>query len=272
MATALRERLARQANGGSQLTFNPAFQDEPRLVFVPLNFIEPDPNQPRKNLGDLSELAESIRAQGLIQPLIVEGIALGRYRLIAGERRWVACRQLGLETVPCLVRTVAEHDRLAVQLIENLHRQDLHPLEEARAFHRLLTEFNLTQRDLAQRLGKSLTSINETLRLMELAPAIQADVRTSEHISKSLLLEMAKAPDAATQRALLEKAQAGQLTVRQARNHKQDRFPDVNRPTSCTMVVAEAQVAVQFQQGEATAERVKTALEQALAFCQSPMK
>ncbi|MCX6930765.1 MAG: ParB/RepB/Spo0J family partition protein, partial [Verrucomicrobia bacterium] len=272
MATTLKERLARQAKGGSQLNFDPAFQDEPRLVFVPLNCLEPDPQQPRKNLGDLTELAASIREQGLIQPLIVEAIALGRYRLIAGERRWAASRQVGLETVPCLVRTVAEHARVAVQLIENLHRQNLHPLEEAQAFQRLMTEFNLTQRDLAQRLGKSLTSVNETLRLLELSPALWTDVRTSEQISKSVLLEIAKERDEVTQRALLDKAQAGQLTVREARTQQLDRPPDSKRPTSYTMTVADAQVVIRFQHGKPTPERVKAALEKALASCQSSME
>lgn len=269
MATALRDRLARQATGTSQRTSGPAFQNEPCLVFVPLHCLEPDPEQPRKDLGDLTELAASIREQGLIQPLIVEAIAPGRYRLIAGERRWTACQQVGLETVPCLVRTVAEHARVAVQLIENLHRQNLRPLEEAQAYQRLLTEFNLTQRDLAQRLGKSLSSINETLRLLELAPAIQADVRTSEQISKSLLLEIAKNPDAATQRALLEKAQAGQLTVRQARTQKQDRAAGAPQPASCTIKLADATIVIRFPDGEAVPERVKAALEQALASCPS---
>ena len=264
MATALKERLARQASGESQLNFDPAFQDEPRLVFVPLNCLEPDPQQPRKNLGDLTELAASIREQGLIQPLIVEAIALGRYRLIAGERRWAACRQSGLETVPCLVRTVAEHARLAVQLMENIHRQNLYPLEEAQAFRRLMTEFNLTQRDLAQRLGKSLTSINETLRLLELAPAVQADVRTSEQISKSVLLEIAKEPDAAAQQALLAQAQAGQMTVRQARTQKRNPSAAAPSPTTCTIKLADAQVVIRFQNGVATPERVKAALVQAL--------
>ena len=92
--------------------------------------------------------------------------------------------------------------RLALQLIENLHRQDLHPLEEARAFQRLMHEFNLTQRDLAQRLGQSLRSINETMRPLQLAAAVLANVRTSEQISKSVLLGIAKEPDAASQRAL----------------------------------------------------------------------
>ena len=251
MATALRERLARQANGGSQLHSDPAFQDEPRLVFVPLKCLEPDPNQPRKNLGDLTELVASIREQGLIQPLIVEAIALGRYRLVAGERRFAACRQLGLEAVSCLVRTVAEHARLALQLIENLHRRDLHPLEDARAFQRLRDEFNLTQRELAQRLGKSLSSINETLRLLELAPAVMADVRTSEQIGQPGLLEIAQEPDAATERALWERVQARQLTVRQARTQKQDRPAPATKFARWTIALADAKV-VRWMQSRRT--------------------
>ena len=269
MATALRDRLARQANGEAPSTFRTAFPEEPRLVFVPLTCLEPDPNQPRKNLGDLTELAESIREQGLIHPLVVEALALGRYRIVAGERRFSACRQLGLETVPCLVRTVAEHARLALQLIENLHRQDLQPLEEARAFQRLMGEFNLTQRDLAQRLGKSLGAINQTLRILDLGEDILSAVQTSEHVNKSVLLEIAKEPDASAQRALWEKAQAGQMTVRQARTQKQDQPGSATRVASCTISLADAKVVIRFKHGEATPERVKAALEQALASDQS---
>jgi len=265
MATALKDRLARQARGESQLTFEPALHEETRLVFVPLGCIEPDPNQPRKNLGDLTELAESIREQGLIQPLVVEGIALGRYRLVAGGRRLAACRQLGLETVPCLVRTVAEQSRLALQLIENLHRQNLHPLEEARAFQRLMNEFNLSQRELAQRLGKSLAAVNQTLRILDLGEDILTGVQTSEQVSKSVLLEIAKKPDAATRRAMLVKAQAGQMTVRQARIEKQDRPAPATKTARWTLPLTDATVVVEFGHGEATADRVKAALHQALA-------
>ena len=258
MAPSLRDRLARQANGEAPSTFRTMFPEEPRLVFVPLTCLEPDPNQPRKNLGDLTELAESIREQGLIHPLVVEAVALGRYRIVAGERRFSACRQLGLETVPCLVRTVAEHAR-----------QDLQPLEEARAFRRLMDEFNLTQRNLAQRLGKSLGAINQTLRILDLGEDILSAVQTSEHVNKSVLLEIAKEPDASAQRALWEKAQAGQMTVRQARTQKQDQPGSATRVASCTISLADAKVVIRFGQGEVTPERVKAALEQALASVQS---
>lgn len=137
------DRLARQVAGQTHLSFDPVGRDEPKLVSLACRLIDPDPNQPRRDLGKLDELAESIREHGLINPLVVEPLASGRYRILAGERRFVACRQLGLETVPCIARTVADHARLALQLIENLHRKDLNPLEKARGFKRLMEEFHL---------------------------------------------------------------------------------------------------------------------------------
>ena len=269
MVTALKDRLARQASGEAPSPLKTAFADEPRLVFVPVNCLEADPDQPRKNLGDVTELAASIGEHGLLHPLVVEGIALGRFRIVAGERRFAACRQLGWETIPCLVRTVAEHARLALQLIENIHRQDLLPLEEARAFQRLMDEFNLSQRELAQRLGKSVAAINQTLRLLDLQQDVVADVQTSEQVNKSVLLEIAKEPDASAQRAMWEQAKTGQMTVRQARTRKKGRSTLTKKAALYTIALAEAKVVVHFKKGEATPERVKAALEQALAVVQS---
>ena len=267
MALALKDRLARQAAGETQLNFDPTGRDEPQLVSVPLRLIDPDPHQPRQNLGDLADLALSIREHGVLQPIIVEAKDGGRYQVLTGERRFAACRSLGMETAPCLVRTVVEQSRLALQLIENLHRQDLHPLDEAQAFQRLMDEFNLTQRDLARRLGKSLSSINETLRLLELVPGVLADVRTSEHASKSVLLEIAKEADPLRQQELWKQAQAGQLTVRQARTGKDPAGQP--RAAVCKISLAEATVVVRFKAGQGTPERVRAALEQALQLYQA---
>ena len=267
MATGLKDRLARQVAGQTHLSFDPIGRDEPTLMSLPCRLIDPDPNQPRRDLGKLDELAESIRAQGLIQPLIVEPLATGRYRILVGERRYMACRQLGLETVPCIARTVAAHSRLALQLIENLHRKDLNPVEEARGFQRLMEEFDLSQRDLAQRLGKSLAAVNQTLRILDLGEEILRDVQTSEHATKSLLLEIAKESDPAQQQALWAKAQGGKLTVRGATSIKRRRDPIQPAAPVCTLRLSEATVVVRFQTGEATSERVMAALEQALARC-----
>ena len=265
MAFTLKDRLARQVAGDAQLSFDPTGRDEPRLATLPLSLIDPDPEQPRRDPGDLADLALSIREHGVLQPLIVEAGAGGRYRLLTGERRFTACRSLGLETAPCLVRTVAEHARLALQLIENVQRKDLHPLEEAAAYKRLMDQFNLSQRDLARRVGKSVSSINETLRLLDLQPDLLAGVRTSEHANKSVLLEITKEPDPVRQRQLWTQAQAGQLTVRQARTPKAERPPAKPRAGVVTLQVTEASVVIRFASGEATPERVRAALAEALA-------
>jgi len=269
MATGLKERLARQASGDSDLGFDPLGMDESRLVSIKVELIEPDPNQPRKNLGDVSELAVSIREHGVINPLIVEVAGSGRYRIIAGERRFAACRSLGLQTVPCIVRTVAEQSRLTLQLIENLQRKDLHPVEEARAFKRLMDEFNLTQRELAQRLGKSLAAVNQTLRILDLKAEVLSDVQTSELASKSVLLEIAKESDPARQQALWKQAQTGELTVRKARSGKRSVSPARQTAAKATIELAEAKIAIRFRAGKATPDRVCEALELALSLQRS---
>ncbi len=265
MAIALKDRLARQASGNAVLNFDPTGRDEPQLVSIPLSLIDPDPHQPRKDLGDLTELALSIREHGLLQPIIVEAVDGGRYRILAGERRFAACRTLNSESVSCIVRTVEEQSRLALQLIENLHRKDLHPLEEARAFKRLQDEFNLDQSALAKRLGMAPSSMNETLRILQLSPDLLAEVQTSEHINKSVLLEIAKVSDPEQQRTLWQQAQAGNMTTRQVRAAKQQGKPVKRRNAPVTIALDTATVTIRFKQGEATITRVVAALEQALA-------
>ena len=264
MALALKDRLALQAAGETQLTFDPTGRDEPRLAVLPLRLIDPDPQQPRQDLGDLAELASSIQEHGIIQPLIVEAVAGGRYRLLAGERRFTACRSVGLEAVPCVIRTVAEHSRLALQLIENLHRKDLHPIEEAGAYQRLLAEFNVTQEELSRKLGKSATSICETLRILDLSPEVLAQVRTSEVATKSALLEMAKEADPTRQQALWQRVQAGQASVSDLRSERRRKSPSAKRPLMSKLTVGDATVIVRFRRGEVTPDRVTAALQGAL--------
>ena len=261
MAFNLTERLARQASGTSLLAFDPTGRDEPQLAVLPLKFIDRDPEQPRRNLGVLTDLALSIQQHGLLNPIIVEPLSGGRYRILAGERRFAACQSLGLETAPCIVRTVEEQSRLALQLIENMHRRDLSPVEEAHGLRRLMEEFNLSQRDLAQRVGKSVGDVNQTLRILDLDPAILADVQTSEHTSKSLLLEIAKEADPVKQRDLFQQAQAGQLTVRAARASKKSEGKA--KVPSITIPLPDATVVVRFADGESTRERAGEALRAA---------
>jgi ParB family chromosome partitioning protein len=149
------------------------------LVEVPIDQIEVNPNQPRKvfDFTALDELAASIKSSGVIQPIIVRRFG-GAYQLIAGERRWRAARQAGLDRIPAIVREATDAQSIELALVENLLREDLNPIEAAQAYQKLLAEFSWTQEELAQRIGKDRTSIANCLRLLRLPEEIQADLRS----------------------------------------------------------------------------------------------
>jgi ParB/RepB/Spo0J family partition protein len=270
----LKQRLANAASDGEEQTEALLKEGGERFANVPLEFIEPDPDQPRKNIGNIEELKASISEHGIIQPIVVSPYGKEIFRIIAGERRFTAAKALGLKTVPTIIRTVEEHRRLEVQLIENIHRQELSPLEEATAYQRLMEEFQLSQRQLSKRLGKSLTGINETLRILSLPEDILEGVRTSEHLSRSVLLAIAKQEPGDAQRALWEQALGGALTVKVARQHKsssQDDAPPKTR-TSIPFKTRSATVTVIFPQDHVTPTQVVEALTQALKEARSTLK
>src|SRR5712691_5907302 len=161
---------------GALLSAEPAEAES--LVEVPIDQIEVNPHQPRKvfDFTALDELAASIRSSGVIQPIIVRRFA-GAYQLIAGERRWRAARQAGLDRIPAIVREATDAQSIELALVENLLREDLNPIEAAQAYQKLLAEFAWTQEELAQRIGKDRTSIANCLRLLRLPDEIQADLR-----------------------------------------------------------------------------------------------
>lgn len=185
----------------------PTTQEEPfgenrGLLEVPLVSISPNPHQPRSQIRDqeLVELAASIEEHGIIQPLVVTE-SIDGYQLIAGERRWRAARVAGQSTVPVLVKDVAPSQVLELALVENLQRSDLNPLEEATAFQQLIDEFELTQKQIAQRVGKSRAAVSNTLRLLTAARSIQQallDERITEGHARALLgLEATAAQESA---------------------------------------------------------------------------
>ena len=145
---------------------------------VPLNDVVASPLQPRKEFvtEQLSELMESIREHGIIQPLIVRMVD-GKCELIAGERRWRASRELGLKEVPVIVRTASDRDVLELALIENLQRENLNPIEEAQAYDRLSQEFGMRQEDIAKRVGKNRATVANAMRLLDLPPTVQHHLR-----------------------------------------------------------------------------------------------
>ncbi len=148
--------------------------DSEKIIKVPLNQIEKNPMQPRVHFAhsEMEDLIESIKKHGILQPLVVTRTDSG-YQLIAGERRFRASEVLELKTVPVIVRAAEDIEKLELSLIENLQRENLNPIEEARAYQKLIDEFSLTQEEVAARVGKKRATISNTLRLLDLAPEIQ---------------------------------------------------------------------------------------------------
>ena len=262
----LKARFERISQGQKNTSFTVFPKDTATFLEIPLEQIIPDPLQPRKELGDLTGLQASIAAHGLLQPLVVSPTKTDLYQLIAGERRYTASKALGLVTVPALVRTSTEHQRLELQLVENLHRKDLSPLEEATSYQRLMAEFGLTQEDVAHRVGKSLTAINQTLRLLDLPAPIRSELQTSEAVSKSVLLEVVKAPDQAAQTVMWEQAKQGQLTVQQARQYKVNHLTTRAAPAVRQFKTRQATVTVCFRKSSVTAQEIQTALQEAVTM------
>lgn len=187
------------------------------VMQIPVDQILPNPQQPRSNLDSesLNELAESIREHGIIQPIIVSADPdADRFILVAGERRWRAAQMAGLTMVPVIERNVTEQGQLELALIENVQRADLTPLETAEAYHQLATSFNLTHEQIAERVGKSRTSITNTLRLLNLPEPIQ-DALASGKISEGHARALLGLPSAQAQRAALNTILNLGLNVRQ---------------------------------------------------------
>jgi ParB family transcriptional regulator, chromosome partitioning protein len=185
------------------------------LEEVPIGAITANPRQPRQvfDQDTLAELAASIGAVGLLQPVVVRRLGPGRYELIMGERRWRASQLAGAEVIPAIVRDTSDDDMLRDALIENLHREQLNPLEEAAAYQQLLDDFSATHEELARRVGRSRPHISNTIRLLNLPPAVQkrvaAGVLSAGHARALLGVE-----DAAAQEQLAHRIVAEGLSVR----------------------------------------------------------
>jgi ParB family chromosome partitioning protein len=152
-------------------------EHEAEIVSLDITALEPNIHQPRHHFDQtaLEELAASIKSQGLIQPVLVRPLpAPGKYELVAGERRWRACRMAGLASIDCIVRHLDDHESMAIALIENLQREDLNPIEEARALGQIKEHFSLTQEELADKIGKSRPAVTNSLRLLKLPEKVQA--------------------------------------------------------------------------------------------------
>ncbi|HTO58621.1 MAG TPA: ParB/RepB/Spo0J family partition protein [Pseudomonadales bacterium] len=174
---------------------------------IPIDDIHPGQYQPRRSIRDegIAELAASIRAQGVMQPIVLRHRAIGGYEIIAGERRWRAAQLAGLDRIPAVVKDVSDERAVAMALIENIQREDLNPLEEALALQRLSEEFHLTQQQAADAVGKSRVAVTNLLRLLNLAPPVREMLAAGE-------LEMGHAR-ALLSLSALEQEQAARLVV-----------------------------------------------------------
>jgi ParB family transcriptional regulator, chromosome partitioning protein len=181
---------------------------------IPIDQIDPNPDQPRQVMGDLSELMASIAEKGILEPLVVRQRG-ERFQIIAGERRYQAASQVGLRELPVVIREVDETEMLELALIENLQRKDLTAFEEAEALQGLADRCGYTHEDLARRLGKSRTSVTESLALTNMPEDIRRLCRLADISSKSLLLQIVRQETPEKMTALLEKIASQGGTTRQ---------------------------------------------------------
>ncbi len=171
---------------------------------IPIDEIDPNPDQPRQVMGDLSELMASIAEKGIIEPLIVRQRG-GRYQIVAGERRYQASVQVGLRELPVVIRDVDDNEIVEVALVENIQRKDLSAFEEAEALHTLAERCGYTHEDLARRMGKSRTNVTESLALAQMPTEVRNLCRLADISSKSLLLQIVRQQDPQKMIALIER-------------------------------------------------------------------
>jgi len=198
---------------------------------IPVDQIRPNPDQPRKSIGDLRELTDSIREKGVLEPLLVRFVPRDDcYYIISGERRYHASRAAGLNEVPCIEKMADDAETLEIGLIENIQRKDLTPFEEADGLHRLATQFEYTHEDVARKIGRARSSVTETLSLRNIPEALRK--RCIEHgvTSKSLLLQIARQPTERKMVEMLARILQGGLTRDEARKERRDEQTGPQRP------------------------------------------
>ena len=230
---------------------------------IPIDRIDPNPNQPRQVMGDLSELIASIAEQGIIEPLVVRQRG-DRFQIVAGERRYQAAVQVGLRELPVVIRDVDETEMLELALIENLQRKDLTPFEESEALHGLAASCGYTHEDLARRLGKSRTSVTETLALQAIPEDVRTLCRLADISAKSLLLQVVRQETPEKMTALIEKMTSQGGATRQQLRDATAR-PKAGRPKHYVFAYRPPTKAfnlkISFAKSRATRDEVIDALE-----------
>lgn len=184
---------------------------------LPLGLIEPNPEQPRTNIGNLDELTASIREKGVLEPILVRQLEPNRYQIISGERRFRAATAAGLEEIPAIELDATDREALEIALIENIQRKDLTPFEEAEGFQFLQEKFGYTHEKISQVLGKSRTTITETLQLNDIPDRIRVLCREAGISNKSVLVQIARAGDEAAMTEIVARFARGEMNREQVR-------------------------------------------------------
>jgi ParB family transcriptional regulator, chromosome partitioning protein len=231
---------------------------------VPTEDIDPNPNQPRHAMGDLSELVASIKEKGILEPILVRPVG-SRFQIIAGERRFRAAQEVGIPEVPCVLRDTSDAETMELALIENLQRKDLSAFEEADALKVLAEMYDYTHEKMAERLGKSRSSLTETLTLTAMPEEIRQLCRLADISSKSLLLQIVRQGDPKKMVALIERLQAEGTTREVARRVAKKETPQRGRPRNYVFKYVPKEksfsLALQFKKSQVPRDEIVRALQ-----------
>jgi ParB family chromosome partitioning protein len=237
---------------------------------IPIEEIDPNPHQPRHSMGDLAELTASIREKGVLEPLLVRRHG-SRYQIIAGERRYRAAAEAGISELPCVIRESSDAETMEIALIENLQRKDLTPFEEADGLRVLAERFGYTHEDMAEKLGKSRTTITESLSLATMPDEVRELCRLADITSKSLLLQIVRQGDSSKMMGLIERLQSqgsGTVTRAEARAIAASREPKRGRPRNFVFKLqpkgGSFSLALQFKKAQVEREEIIRTLEEIL--------
>jgi ParB family chromosome partitioning protein len=237
---------------------------------IPIERVRPNPDQPRKALGDLRELTESIREKGVLEPLLVRYAAReDMYDIISGERRYHAARTAGLSEIPCIEKRADDAETLEIALIENLQRKDLTPFEEADGLQRLATQFDYTHEDIARKIGKARSSVTETLSLAIIPESVRKFCVQKGIHARSLLLQVARQPNEKKMAEMAQRIVREGLTRDAARRERQSEksaFGGRPQPYVYHFKAEDEsfQLRIQFRRSQVTREELAAALRRVL--------
>ncbi len=241
---------------------------------IPIEKIRPNPDQPRKFIGDVTELANSIREKGVLEPLLVRYVPReDTFYIISGERRYHASQAAGLHELPCIEKIADDAETLELALIENLQRKDLTPFEEADGLQRLADHFDYTHDDIAKKIGRARSSVTESMSLRVIPAEVRAACVENGIVSKSLLLQVARQPSEHKMQEMVRRISTGGLTRDEARRARKDETESAPRPQPFLFDYKSADeafhVRIQFRKSHVTEDELAAALREVLRQIES---